>query len=136
MYETFEHTADLGLRVRAKDLSTLFSEAGRGLFSIVVENLDDVRPVHTRRFEIAGTDREYLFFDWLNELLYVCDTERMVFADFDVHVTELGLTAVVRGEPLDPARHRLTHEIKAITYHQLKIEQTSDGWLAEVIVDI
>ena len=136
MYETFEHTADLGLRVRAGDLDTLFAEAGRGLFSIVVENLDDVRKLHTREFEISGTDYEYLFFDWLNELLYICDTERMLFSEFDVHVTEVGLTAGVRGEPLDPVRHRLSHEIKAITYHQLKVEQTSHGWLAEVIVDI
>ena len=81
MYETFEHTADLGLRVRAADLDTLFAEAGRGLFSIVVENLDAVRPLQTRNFEVTGTDREYLLFDWLNELLFVCDTERMVFAE-------------------------------------------------------
>lgn len=136
MYQTFEHTADLGLRVRAHDLNTLFAEAGRGLFSIVVENLNDVRPAQARNFEIAGADREYLFFDWLNELLFVCDTERMVFAEFDVQVNEVGLVACARGEPLDPARHRLTHEIKAITYHHLKVEQTPDGWLAEVIVDI
>jgi SHS2 domain-containing protein len=136
MYETFEHTADLGLRVRAPDLNTLFAEAGRGLFSIVVENLDAVRPRITRQFEIAGTDRTYLLFDWLNELLFVCDTERTALAEFEVQVTERGLSAVARGEPLDPARHILTHEIKAITYHQLKVEPTSDGWLAEVIVDI
>lgn len=136
MYETFEHTADLGLRVRAQDLNALFAEAGRGLFSIVVENLDDVRPVETRSFEIAGIDREYLFFDWLNELLFVCDTERMAFAEFEVHVTGSGLTATARGEKLDPARHRVSREIKAITYHQLKVEQTTGGWLAEVILDI
>lgn len=136
MYEMFEHTADLGLRVRAKDLNALFAEAGRALFSIVVEDLDDVRPVETRQFEISGTDRAYLLFDWLNELLFICDTERMVFAVFNVHVTELGLTATACGERIDAGRHRLTHEIKAITYHQLKVEQTSDGWFAEVIVDI
>jgi SHS2 domain-containing protein len=136
MYETFEHTADLGLRVRAADLNTLFAEAGRGLFSIVVENLDAVRPVQSRNFEIGGADRDYLLFDWLNELLFVFDTERMVMAEFDVHVSEFGLTATGLGEPLDLARHDLTREIKAITYHQLKVERTSDGWLAELIVDI
>lgn len=136
MYETFEHTADLGLRVRAADLNTLFAEAGRGLFSIVVENLEAVRPVQSRDFEIAGSNREYLLFDWLNELLFVCDSERLVLVEFDVRVTDAGLSATGRGEPLDPARHRLTREIKAITYHQLKVEQTPEGWLAEVIVDI
>ena len=136
MYETFEHTADLGLRVRAPDLNSLFADAGRGLFSIVVENLEAVQPVQSRQFEIAGSDREYLLFDWLNELLYVCESERVVLAEFEVHVTETGLSAIARGEPIDPARHRVAREIKAITYHRLKVEQTPDGWLAEVIVDI
>lgn len=136
MYEVFEHTADLGLRVTAPDLNTLFAEAGCGLFSMVVENLEDVRPVRLQEFRIAGADREYLLFDWLNELLYVCDTERLAFSQFDVNVADSGLTAVARGEPLDPARHRLTHEVKAITYHHLKLEQSAAGWLAEVIVDI
>ena len=136
MYEIFEHTADLGLRVRAADLNALFADAGRGLFSMVVDNLDAVQPQITREFRIEGSDREYLLFDWLNELLYVCDTERLAFSQFDVQVTDDGLTATARGEPLDPNRHNLTHEIKAITYHHLKVEQTADGWMAEVIVDI
>lgn len=136
MYELFEHTADLGLRVRAPDLNALFSEAGRGLCAMVVENPDEVRPTETRTIDLAGTDREYLLFDWLNELVYLCDTRRLVFSQCDVRVNETGLSAVIRGETIDPTRHRLTHEVKAITYHHLKVEQTPDGWLAEVIVDI
>jgi SHS2 domain-containing protein len=60
----------------------------------------------------------------------------MLFSSFNVKVTDAGLTATARGEPYDPARHVLAHEVKAITYHELKVEQTADGWLAEVIVDI
>jgi SHS2 domain-containing protein len=136
MYEIFEHTADLGLRVRAPTLSELMKDAARGLFAMVVENLDSVRPAVMREFHIAGHDEAYLFFDWLNELLYVCDTERLAFSQFEVWMQAEGLMAAAHGEPLDPARHHLTHEIKAITYHGLKVEQTHDGWLAEVIVDI
>ena len=136
MYEIFEHTADLGLRVQAATLPELFADAGQGLFAIVVEEIALVQPAVAREFQIAGRDLAYLLFDWLNELLYVCDTEHLAFSQFDVRMTEAGLAATVRGEPLDPARHRLTHEIKAITYHGLKVEQTSEGWLAEVIVDI
>src|SRR4029079_15426328 len=111
-------------------------DAGRGLFAMVVEELDAVQPVMSRDFQIAGQDLTYLLFDWLNELLYACDTGRLVFSKFDVQMTEAGFTATARGEPLDPARHSLTHEIKAITYHELKVEQTGEGWVAEVIVDI
>ena len=122
MYEIFEHTADLGLRVRAATLPELMADAGRGLFAMVVDDLASIRPVLTRQFHISGSDKTYLLFDWLNELLYVCDTERLAFSQFDVQMTADGLTATVGGEPLDPTRHRLTHEIKAITYHGLLVE--------------
>ncbi len=136
MYEIFEHTADLGLRVRASDLETLFVEAARALFSVIVANLDQVRPVRERSLVVAGTVRDYLLFDWLTELLYVFESERLVLAEFAVHLTAEGLSAVVRGEPLDASRQVFAHEVKAITYHGLKVEQTASGWLAEVIVDI
>ena len=136
MYEIFEHTADLGLRVRTATLPELMADAGRGLFAMVVDDLASVQPVMTREFHISGSDQTYLLFDWLNELLYVCDTERLAFSHFEVQITADGLTATVRGEPLDPTRHHLTHEIKAITYHGLLVEQSGNGWLAEVIVDI
>ena len=136
MHETFEHTADLGLRVRAASEEELFAEAARGLFSMIVAELETVQPTHPREFTIAGQDRDYLLFDWLNELLYVFDTERLLLSQFDVRMTGEGLTATARGEPYDPQRHRLDHEVKAITYHGLRVEQDADGWLAEVIVDI
>ena len=136
MYEVFEHTADLGLRVRAPDLDTLFTEAAQGLFALIVENLEDVRPVRQMTFHIKGQDREYLLFDWLNEILFTFDTEHLLLSQFTVRVGETGLEAEARGETLDPARHRLDHEVKAITYHGLKVKETAEGWLAEVIVDI
>jgi SHS2 domain-containing protein len=137
MYETFEHTADLGLRIRALDLDSLFAEAGRGLFSLIVEHLDDVRPVEVVSLGVVGAELDYLLFDWLNELLYIFETRRLVLAEFDVTIADGGLQATARGEPLDPARHRSEHEVKAITYHELKVEQQPNGaWLAEMIVDI
>jgi SHS2 domain-containing protein len=136
MYEIFEHTADLGLRVRACDLPGLFAEAGRGLASIAVANLDEVRPVQERTLSLEGNDREYLLFDWLTELLYIFDTEHLLLVDFEVQIEENRLEATCRGEPLDAARHLLDHEVKAITYHGLKVEQVEGGWQAEVIVDI
>jgi SHS2 domain-containing protein len=136
MHETFEHTADLGLRIRAADLDTLFAEAGQALFGTIVEDLQTVR--HEKRIEItlAADDREYLLFDWLKELLYHFDSEHLLFGKFEVYVTAKGLTGSAWGEPLDRLRHNLEHEVKAITYHGLRVAQTGDGWLAEVIVDI
>jgi SHS2 domain-containing protein len=137
MYETFEHTADLGLRIRADDLDGLFAEAGRGLFSLIVAKLDEVQPIEEVSLSVVGAEMDYLLFDWLNELLYIFETRRLVLAEFEVKVADGGLQATARGEPFDSAQHQAEHEVKAITYHELKVEQQPDGtWLAEVIVDI
>jgi protein archease len=136
MFETFDHTADLGLRIRSDTLDGLFAEAGRALFSTIVEDLTTVRPLSRTAVSIEGADREYLLFDWLKELLYRFDADHRLFSSFDVRTESQGLTAEVRGEPLDMERHVLAHEVKAITYHGFKLEQTAEGWLAEIIVDI
>src|SRR5262245_3807789 len=131
MYELFEHTADLGLRVRAADLDTLFAEAAACLFSAVLEAIASVRPEQAVAVELTGSDREFLLFDWLRELLLKFEADHMVFGQFAVNVREDGLTATAWGEPLDPASHLLAHEVKAITYHELKVEPDAGGWLAE-----
>lgn len=136
MYETFEHTADLGLRVRAPDIDTLFSEAAQCMFSAIVEDPATVRHLQKIDIQLQGDDREFLLFDWLRQLLYHFDAEHLLFSKFDVHVAGAGLTASAWGEPLDRTRHNLEHEVKAITYHGLRVEKAGDEWVAEVIVDI
>ncbi|HZT81865.1 MAG TPA: archease [Gemmataceae bacterium] len=136
MHEHFEHTADLGLRARAPDLDALFAEAAVALFEAVVEDLSAVRPLQAVQVELAGDDLACLLFDWLKELLYRFDAEHLLFSRFEVHVRDSGLAGTAWGEPLDRSRHELLHEVKAITYHGLRVERTADGWLAEVIVDI
>jgi protein archease len=136
MYETFEHTADLGLRIRAATLDELFAEAGQALFAAIVEDIATVAPQQRFDVHLNGDERPYLLVDWLKELLYRFDTDHLVFGRFAVRVGEAGLTGTAWGEPLDPARHMLSHEVKAITYHGLRVEPDAGGWLAEVIVDI
>jgi SHS2 domain-containing protein len=135
-YETFDHTADVGLRVQASDLNRLFADAGRGLFSLIVPDLASVRPLESIHLELSGEPSELLLFDWLSELLFIYETRRLLLCEFDVMVSESGVSATARGEPIDAVRHQLDHEVKAITYHGLKLERQGDGWLAEVIVDI
>jgi len=136
MYETFPHTADLGLRVRAASREGLFEVAARGLFSMLVVNPDDVRPQREIRIELPADDIEYQLFDWLTELLYHFDAEHLLLCQFDVQFADGALQAVCRGEPLDAGRHEMDHEVKAITYHGLNVEHSGDQWVAEVIVDI
>jgi SHS2 domain-containing protein len=135
-YEMFEHTADVGLRVRADNLDALFADAARGLFSLIVADLESVRANESVPIAIVGESPELLLFDWLTELLYLYEVRHLLLCRFDVAVAPSGLKATAHGEPIDPARHALDHEVKAITYHGLKVERENGRWLAEVIVDI
>jgi len=136
MHETFEHTADLGLRIRAADLETLFIEAAQALFETIVADLTTVLPRQKLEVHVNQEDYEYLLFDWLRELLYHFDSEHLLLGRFEVRIKNGNLSGTAWGEPLDRSRHELEHEVKAITYHGLRVEETSDDWLAEVIVDI
>lgn len=136
MYELFEHTADLGLRVRAPDLETLFREAAEGFFALVVEGGPPSSGAREFRFELEAGRHDDLLFDWLNELLHTFDSTGCLLGAFEVRVTERRLEATARGGPLDPVERGRLREVKAITYHGLKVEPSDGGWLAEVIVDI
>ncbi|MBI1311435.1 archease [bacterium] len=136
MFELFDHTADLGIRVRGASLNDLFREAATALTQCLVGRPDAIQPLSETSCELESPDLEYLFFDWLSELLYRFDGEGFVVADCDVNVTGTSLKATLRGEAFDPSRHEYSHEVKAITYHGLRVERDEDGWQAEVIVDI
>jgi len=136
MHEFFDHTADLGLRVVADTFPALLEEAAACLFAAVLEDPSTVRPDQEIEVVIDGTDREFLLFDWLRELLRRVEMDGTVFARFEVKETESGVMGRAWGEPIDRSRHLLSHEVKAITYHGLSVTRTPTGWMAEVIVDI
>ena len=124
------------MRVRSSTLDRLFSDAGQGLLAVLVANLDDVVPVMEKEFRIDADQYDLMLFDWLSELLYTFEAELLLLREFAVTISPRGLHAIGRGEPMDTARHKMDHEIKAVTYHQLKVERENNGWLAEVILDI
>jgi SHS2 domain-containing protein len=136
MYETFDHTADLGLRVRAATLPELFADAGRGVTSMLVEDVAAIRETTSATIALPKDDLEFLLFDFLKAVLFRFETDRLLLVRFEVTLDDSGLLAVGHGEAMDDARHEPGHEVKAITYHGLRVERDGDGWLAEVIVDI
>ncbi len=105
------------------------------MFSVIAD-MDGVGSGESIEASVEATDRDTLVVDWLNELLFTFETQRILFSEFQVRVGPEGLHAVARGEPIEAQRHRLDHEVKAITYHNLRVAHTDGGWEAEVIVDI
>jgi SHS2 domain-containing protein len=136
--ETFEHTADVGLRVRGGSLDDVFRTAAEGLFDYVVANRDAVRDLDRESVELAGDDPADLLAAWLNELIFRCETRHRLYARFDVAVGADGrhLRAEIGGESIDRDRHVLDHEVKAVTRHGLSLLPEGRGWLAEMILDI
>ncbi len=131
-----DHTGDVGIAVTAPDVETLFERAAWAMFTILTDPTT-VEPTDRITLEVEATDRDDLLVRWLSELNFLHITTGMLLASFDITgMSECRLSAVVRGEPMDERHHVVHTEIKAVTYHQLRLERTSDGWLAEVILDI
>jgi SHS2 domain-containing protein len=136
MFELCDHTADLGIRARAASLDGLMAEAARGFAAVLVADPDRIEPREAETFRVAGTDPAWLLRDWIAELHAAFELRRMLFGEFAVSVGESGLTATARGEPFDPRRHELAHEIKAVTQHDLTVRRTAAGWEGFLLVDI
>lgn len=135
-YEIIDHTADIGLRAYGKDLKQLFINVARGMFDILAE-LKNVQAKDNIKIKLEAPNIEELFLSWLGELLYQYNGRGIIFKEFSIdELSDNSISAEARGEKLDLKRHRLKREIKAVTYHQLKVQKVKDLWQGEVIFDV
>jgi len=135
-YEQFDHTGDVGVKVYGATWEELFANAAYALFDIIAD-LTQVEPKLERRVEVSGTDLEALLVKWLSELNFYFVTEQELFAQFDIQeLTDTHLRAVARGEKIDPQRHEVYTEVKAVTYHQLDVKPVNGQWTAQIIFDL
>ena len=131
-FEEIDHTADRAFRVTGRDMAGLLENAARAMRA-----LDGPRPTTaspaTRTVEVEGVDRESLLVNWLNEILYLEQTHRVTCEGF--HIDELNdrrLYARIETRQCD----RSYTQVKAVTFHNLKIRETSEGLEAEIVVDV
>jgi SHS2 domain-containing protein len=136
--EVFEHTADVGVHLTAPTLDELFAEGGRAMAALVVENPELIEPRQAVTIELETEALEGLFVDWLSELIYRFEAEHLLFRECSISVSDdhRRLRATCQGEPVDWSRHEPRYELKAVTYHQLRVARTATGWEARVIFDI
>ena len=135
-YEILEHTADIGLKVHGRTLPELFENAARGLVALALGTPeavgDDVVPLSA-----DGSNREDLLVAWLNDILFHIDAEGWTFHDFRVsHIGHDTITGKGRGERHNPSEGLRAVRVKAVTYHQVSVRETADGWEAVVYFDI
>jgi SHS2 domain-containing protein len=113
----------------------LFETAGLA-FTELVTSVDSIDCRVERRFQLQEGDIEALLVSWLQELLYLLDTEDLVFGRFQVKLHNFSLEATAWGDVFDPNIHTMNTEVKAVTYHQLEVAKSDQGWQAQVIFDI
>ena len=132
-FEILEHTADFKIRVKGKTLAELFNNAA---FALAVNQKGDENfngEKVRKEIKLEASDANTLLVDFLNEILYLSDTEERIFPEIEFKkITEKGLEAVASGYKYD----NLKIEIKAATYHGLEIKKENSEFIAEIIFDI
>ena len=136
-FELLNHTADLGMLVRGKDLQELFASGAIALAGLMVKRNSNMPPTQVS-LTVEGDDLTDAFVRWLGEILYLLDGEGLIVTGIStLKVSPPGqVEALVLAAPLDFEKDEIIHEIKAVTYHQASVNQTDNGWEARVIFDL
>ena len=134
-YEFIEHTGDLKFKSYGKTLSECFENAGYALSESLVD-LDSLREKTIIEIELKSENIEYLLHDFLSELLYLFETKDLLVSGYKIEIKENTLNATLKGERYDKTKHLIKCDIKAVTYHDLKVENKNKLWTSEVLCDI
>ncbi len=131
-------TGDAAFKADGRTLEELFTEAAIATFEVMVDT-ESVEPRITREVELKNEAVDGLLFDWLSELVYLKDSEAVLFCKFNVNIKKNNayeLKASASGENIDQQKHSLRSDVKAVTYHMFEVKKTEENWTARVILDI
>jgi SHS2 domain-containing protein len=135
-FEILDHTADVAIAAYGADTKKAFANAALGMFSIMTD-IKKISETAVRDVEVTADETKVLLVSWLNELLFICDVEKILFKRFEIlELNETKMFAKCYGEKIDPRRHRIKTEIKAATYHMTQIEEKLGGVKIQVLLDI
>lgn len=137
-------TADVAFQADGGNLEELFVNAAKATMAVMAD-LKTIKSTVEFKFQISQEKLEDLLFDFLSELIFLKDKQSVLFSKFDIqihydtaqyHSKGYKLEATVWGEVIDPNRHRLRSDVKAVTWHLFKVEKKNQGYQAQVILDI
>uniref|UniRef100_A0A7V3N4Z8 Archease n=1 Tax=candidate division CPR3 bacterium TaxID=2268181 RepID=A0A7V3N4Z8_UNCC3 len=134
-YEILDHTADFGVRIYGKSLEELFKSGFEAIMNAMVEIKEK-----GEQKELLYTDKaetlEDLLVDFLSEVIFRTIVEGKIFTDCELKIDDTSINAKLFYEDYDPERHRLKKEIKSVTYHNLEIRKTAEGFETNLICDV
>ena len=133
-------TADIAFEATGRDLPELFSEAADATTNVMIDNIEAIQPLETRQIELSNDKLDMLLFDFLQELIFLKDAERLLLRIREVQIDDRAemylVKATAEGETLDVERHHQRADVKAVTLHDFSVERTERGWKARVLLDI
>ncbi len=132
-YKLLEHSSDLKIQVEGKDFYELLKNAAFAVGNLVLPNNNETEEV--RELEIHADSEEQLLVKFLNELIYLIQAEYIVCKDFDIKKIDKGIKAICKGKRISP-EDDLEYDLKGVTYHELEIKKTQNGYLAQFLIDI
>jgi SHS2 domain-containing protein len=130
-YEEIEHTADWAIQVHGETLNELFENAANGMFSLLDPLPISIEAKNTR-LELSAIDLETLLVCWLEELLYILETEHKGADSFKIEIEDTALKATFRSMPVQSQKK----DIKAVTYNELEITQDDEGFHTTIVFDV
>ena len=135
-YQIIDHTADLGIIVKGPDVKSLFIRAAQAMTDLMVKG-DISKKIATRDVLIEGEDFPDLMVRWLGEILYLFEGENLMVHSIEIKsISPIQLKSTLSLSSFEPEYHQVLREIKAVTYHQISVDKSDDGWEARVIFDI
>jgi SHS2 domain-containing protein len=135
-YQIIDHTADLGIIVKGPDVKSLFIRAAQAMTDLMVRgDISDKTAI--KDVLVEGEDFPDLMVRWLGEILYLFEGENLIVNSIEIKsIVPIQLQVTLGMTSFEPKRHQILREIKAVTYHQISVDKTEDGWEARVIFDI
>lgn len=139
-YKILDHTADAAIEVFGNSFDELFVIAATGMFSLIT-GINNIKPESKVEINLNAANPEELLNKWLNELLYLFETEKMLFSKFNVNIKKEGknlyyLSGSAKGEKYNPDFHSLSSEIKMATFHQLDIKKLNNIFSTKIVFDL
>ena len=131
----FPHDADIGVHGAGPTLESAFEQAALALSAVVTDQ--DIAPAEAVKIHCDAPDRELLFVEWLNAIVYEMAVRKMLFGRFGVRIQGTTLEGEAFGEKVDVKRHQPAVEVKGATYTALKVERDAAGvWHAQCVIDV
>lgn len=137
-FEYFEVTADAGYWAYGSTIEEAFENAALAMFELMTDTAK-VQPKKEKRIELEAEDEISLLHDWLDELLFLKDTEFLFFSKFKVNIQKnrvYRLEGKAIGDTINPSIHEIRDEVKAVTYHLMDVQEEKGQYKVRVIVDL